>query len=184
MTSRHTSWRIMASSSGSRDVASGSVSVISPSALRGPGTDSAWCLLDEGTSALIVLGTIHNCRLLQATFSNKFSCNRWIWFKFHCSLFAFYFILSVQLQKVRIGSDNGLAPNRRQVISWSNVDLIHWRIYMRRSGSMGYLGEHQYPAWYLFHSIEPPNYSFFPAKFSKRLSMITCPQILSPFWTS
>ena len=27
------------------------------------------------------------------------------------------------------GSDNGLAPHRRQAIIWTNADLIHWRIY-------------------------------------------------------
>ena len=26
------------------------------------------------------------------------------------------------------GSDNGLAPNRRQAIIWTNADPIHWRI--------------------------------------------------------
>ena len=28
-----------------------------------------------------------------------------------------------------IGSDNGLAPNRRQAIIWTNGDLDYWRIY-------------------------------------------------------
>ena len=28
-----------------------------------------------------------------------------------------------------IGSDNGLAPVRRQAIIWINEDLLHWRIY-------------------------------------------------------
>ena len=28
-----------------------------------------------------------------------------------------------------IGSDNGLAPNKRQAIIWTNADPIHWRIY-------------------------------------------------------
>ena len=28
-----------------------------------------------------------------------------------------------------IGSDNGLAPNRRQSITWTNTDPVHWRIY-------------------------------------------------------
>ena len=28
-----------------------------------------------------------------------------------------------------IGLDNGLAPNRRQAIIWTNADLIHWCIY-------------------------------------------------------
>ena len=27
------------------------------------------------------------------------------------------------------GSDNGMAPNRRQAIIWINADPIHWRIY-------------------------------------------------------
>ena len=27
------------------------------------------------------------------------------------------------------GSGNGLAPNRRQVITWTNDDPVHWRIY-------------------------------------------------------
>ena len=27
------------------------------------------------------------------------------------------------------GFDNGLAPNRRQTIIWTNAGLIHWRIY-------------------------------------------------------
>ena len=36
--------------------------------------------------------------------------------KFHWSLFS-------------IGSDNGLAPNRRQAIIWTNDDPVKWRIY-------------------------------------------------------
>ena len=28
-----------------------------------------------------------------------------------------------------IGSGNGLAPNRRQAITWSNADPIPWRVY-------------------------------------------------------
>ena len=31
-------------------------------------------------------------------------------------------------------SDNGLAPNRRQTIIWLNGGLIHWHIYVHRSG--------------------------------------------------
>ena len=30
---------------------------------------------------------------------------------------------------VIIGSDNGLAPNRRQAIIWTNGGLVYWRIY-------------------------------------------------------
>ena len=29
-----------------------------------------------------------------------------------------------------IGSDNGLAPNRRQAIIWTNDGLIYWNIYV------------------------------------------------------
>ena len=32
-------------------------------------------------------------------------------------------------QYLIIGLDNGLAPNRRQAIIWTNADPIHWRIY-------------------------------------------------------
>ena len=28
-----------------------------------------------------------------------------------------------------IGTDNGLAPARRQAIIWTNGGIIHWRIY-------------------------------------------------------
>ena len=31
-------------------------------------------------------------------------------------------------------SNNGLAPNRRQAIIWTNADLIHWRIYAPYGG--------------------------------------------------
>ena len=33
-----------------------------------------------------------------------------------------------------IGSRNGLAPNRRQAITWTNDDLVHWRIYAAIGG--------------------------------------------------
>ena len=32
------------------------------------------------------------------------------------------------------GSDNGLVPNRRQAIIWTNADPIHWRIYAAQGG--------------------------------------------------
>ena len=34
----------------------------------------------------------------------------------------------------KIGLDNGLAPNRRQAIIWTNADIIHWRIYTALGG--------------------------------------------------
>ena len=33
-------------------------------------------------------------------------------------------------QYSNIGSDNGLAPNRRRAIIWTNADPIRWRIYV------------------------------------------------------
>ena len=33
-----------------------------------------------------------------------------------------------------IGSGNGLAPNRRQAIIWTNADPIHWPIYAALGG--------------------------------------------------
>ena len=43
--------------------------------------------------------------------------------RFHWSLF-----LRVQLTIFSTGSDNGLGPNRRQAIIWSNDGLVCWRI--------------------------------------------------------
>ena len=40
-------------------------------------------------------------------------------------------------QQPSIGSDNGLAPNRRQAIIWTNVDPIHWHIYAALGGAGG-----------------------------------------------
>ena len=38
------------------------------------------------------------------------------------------------LQYSSIGSDNGLPPNRRQAIMWTNADPIHWHIYAALGG--------------------------------------------------
>ena len=40
----------------------------------------------------------------------------------------------VQLTKPNIGLDNGLAPNKRQAIIWTNANPIHWRIYAALAG--------------------------------------------------
>ena len=50
-------------------------------------------------------------------------------FKFHWNLF-----LRVQLQLVSIRSGNGLAPNKRQAIIWSNDDPVYQRIYAALGG--------------------------------------------------
>ena len=67
----------------------------------------------------------------QTIFSDTFS---WIeslafWLKFHWSLF-----LMVQLTIPSTDLDNGVAPQRRQAIIWTNTDLIHWRIYAALGG--------------------------------------------------
>ena len=51
------------------------------------------------------------------------------WFKFHWNLFP-----GVHLTENSIGSGNGLAPKRRQAITWTNADPAHWRIYAALGG--------------------------------------------------
>ena len=57
--------------------------------------------------------------------------NQCIWMNFslgfrsHCSVF-----LKVQFTKNSTGLNNGLAPNRRQAIIWTNADPIDWRMYV------------------------------------------------------
>ena len=46
------------------------------------------------------------------------------WFEFHWRLF-----LRIRVQLFSIGSCNGLTPNRRQAIAWTNDDPVHRRIY-------------------------------------------------------
>ena len=40
-------------------------------------------------------------------------------------------------QNASIGPDNGLAPNRRQAITWTNTDPVHWRLYAALGGGGG-----------------------------------------------
>ena len=64
--------------------------------------------------------------------------------------FKQYFIeicsLGSNWQYVGIGSDNGLAPSRRQAIIWTNVDPVH-RIYAAIGGEE--LIDHQ-QSWYMY----------------------------------
>ena len=52
----------------------------------------------------------------------------------------FYVLIKISLKFVsnwqwpNIGLDIGLAPNRRQAITWTNTDPIHWRIYAALGG--------------------------------------------------
>ena len=86
---------------------------------------------DNGLVPLIHLPLDKMAVISQMIFSDAFSWMKSLvfWLKFHWSLF-----LSVQLTTPGIGLDNGLAPNRRQAIIWSNADMIHWRIYAALQG--------------------------------------------------
>ena len=50
-----------------------------------------------------------------------------------------------------IGSDNGLAPARRQAIIWTNVGMFYWHIYVSLGlNELTVLVESElfYPPWY------------------------------------
>ena len=40
-------------------------------------------------------------------------------------------------QPPNTGLDNGLVPNRRQAIIWTNADPFHWRMYVALGGGGG-----------------------------------------------
>ena len=42
--------------------------------------------------------------------------------------------INISLKLPNIGSDNGLGPNRRQAIVWTNAEPIHRRIYPALGG--------------------------------------------------
>ena len=67
----------------------------------------------------------------QTTFSSAFSWMKSFvfWFEFHWILFRSALLTISQHWFI-----NGLAPNRRQAISWSNADLVHWPIYVALGG--------------------------------------------------
>ena len=44
------------------------------------------------------------------------------------------------------GLDNGLAPNKRQAIIWTNADPVHWRIYAALGGKDPVGHSRQYPS--------------------------------------
>ena len=64
--------------------------------------------------------------ILQTTFSNTFFEWRLLNFKWNSIEIRY---LWFWWQYVNIGSDNGLAPNRRQAISWTNEGMFYWRTY-------------------------------------------------------
>ena len=85
------------------------------------------CMLSAGHNVLTHLPLDKMAAISQTIFSDAFlwlkSCVFWL--KLHWSLFV-----RVQLTINNIGLDDGLAPNRRQAIIWTNAASIYWRIYM------------------------------------------------------
>ena len=51
-----------------------------------------------------------------------------------------------------IGSGNGLAPNRRQAIIWTDDDPVHWRIYAALGGDE--LINHWWPSFSLVFFVQ------------------------------
>ena len=63
----------------------------------------------------------------QTTFSNSF-CRRKI-LHFDANFTEVFFFKEVSFVITSICSGNALAPNRRQAITWTNVNPVHWGIY-------------------------------------------------------
>ena len=92
-----------------------------------------WCNTASGikqwTSNLTPLPQDKITAISQTTFQMHFLECFVFWFKFHWRLF-----LRVQLTITQHCLDNGLAPNRRQAIIWTNAHPINWRLYMALGG--------------------------------------------------
>ena len=58
-----------------------------------------------------------------------------------------------------IGLDNGLTPNRRQAIIWTNADPIQWRIYAAQ-GEMSFNKCINLTHALVFHRSDPESYSY------------------------
>ena len=67
----------------------------------------------------------------QRTFSLHFL--EWKW-QNSDSNFTEIFSKGSNWQQASIGSGNGLAPSRRQTITWTNHDPVRWRIYVALGG--------------------------------------------------
>ena len=83
--------------------------------------------------AITLCGYVHTRTLLTHLPQTKWSPFRIFIHIFINEKFCCFFIQIslkfVSLTKVSVGSSNGLAPNRRQAIIWTNTDPVHWRIY-------------------------------------------------------
>ena len=87
-----------------------------------------WRRLWSSTHKIITKNMVlhHANTTSHKTFSNAFSSLKNVVF---CGIFLLRLFLRDQLA-VNISSENGVAPNRRQAIIWTNADPIHWSIYV------------------------------------------------------
>ena len=53
-------------------------------------------------------------------------------------------------QKVSIVLGNGLVPSRQQAITWTNVGLVHWRMYICMSVNQGLVSLTVFPSQFKF----------------------------------
>ena len=84
---------------------------------------------NTGPSNINIWGWDKLAAIWQTIFSNAFNCTKIVfWFKFHWHLFPM-----VQLTISNIGLDNGLVPDRRQAMIWTNDDPDYWRAYLCHS---------------------------------------------------
>ena len=74
-------------------------------------------------------GLNHMTAVLQTPFLNAFSWKILLDFFIQNS----HKVVSDSTIEASIGSGNGLAPNRRQAITWTNDDTSYWRIYTSTS---------------------------------------------------
>ena len=80
-----------------------------------------------GGDALTHWGLNNSAAIFQTIFSNRFS-----WMKMYQFQMIFHWSLFPRVQYTSIGSDNGLAPTRRQATSHhlNQWWLVYWRIYV------------------------------------------------------
>ena len=69
-----------------------------------------------------------------AAISQTTCLNAFSWMKIFELQIKFHWNMESNWQYVSIGSDDGLASSRRQVIIWSIADPVHWRIYAALGG--------------------------------------------------
>ena len=90
--------------------------------------------------------------ILHGTFSNQIPCMKMMYFDSNLNGICSN---GFTLQHASNGSDNGLAPNRRQAIIWTNDLPVYWRIYALSGFSeMISVSPNQYgEGWLLWYTL-------------------------------